>query len=210
MTTVYTSKLEIVSVVMTPSDTTVMNGIGKKRNNDSNLTKKSRKKNNKFGLIKRNYLQRKLEKFIIDNGNKELINILSPEDFANKFVEEIKLLNENEELVTQIEFYLQALIRNTVRKSIRLNKIQNTKKKKSKEKTKIDDRESHRIKDILKARDILVDNSTYGMDDIGLKLTNTEVSSLPSNILVDEEFEIQIRKYNDEWRKFCTKISKII
>ena len=190
------------------------NGKGRKRNH-SNFTKnskKSRKKNNKFGLIKRNYLKRKLEKFITDNGNRELISILSPEEFADKFVEDIKLLNESQELAAQIEFYLQTLIRNTIKKSIRINKIQNNKRKANKENKNImDDRESYRIKDILKERDILFDDSTYGMDDIGLKLTNTEVLSLSTfNIPVHEEFELQIRKYNDEWRKFCTKISKML
>ena len=58
-------------------------------------------------------------------------------------------------------------------------------------------------------RDILFDDSTYGTDDIGLKLTKNELLSLPSNIFPNDYFELQIRKYNNDWRKFCTKISKI-
>ena len=92
--------------------------------------KKKIRKKNKFGHIKRNYLQKKLEKFIIDNVDQQLISILSPKDFSNIFVENIKNLNENKSLISQIEYYLQILVKNTIKKSIRINKIKKKGKKK--------------------------------------------------------------------------------
>lgn len=154
----------------------------------------------RFGHIKRNYLRKKLSIFIMDNIDKNSMNILSPEDFSTIFVEEIKKLNESDALASQIENLLQTLIKNTVTNSVRIGKIP-----KNKNKT-IDERESQNY---LKEKDILSDNSTYGIDDIGLKLGKAELSVLPY-ITIHDEFELHLRKYNQSWRKFCTKISKFL
>ena len=172
--------------------------------NTTNRIKKEKFKS-KFGHVKRNYLEKKLKKFIRDNVDETLINILSPEDFSIIFVDEIKKLNESDALTLQIEKFLQILITNTIKNSVRIKKIQNNKYKNK----MIDERESQRIQDYSKEKDILFDNSTYGIADVGLKLGKTELSVL-SNIKIGDEFELHLCKYNQKWRKFCTKLCKIL
>lgn len=186
-----------------------MKSKGIKKNNNLIKPKRKQRRKNKFGHIKRNYMKKKLEKYVTNEGDYKLFSILSPKDFSNLFVEIIKNLNEDEELKSQVEYYIQVLVKNTIKNSIKIKKIQKNIEKINKKEI-IMDRESQRIKDILNACDILMDNSTYDTDDIGLKLTKNELLCLPSNIIFNKYFELQIRKFNNDWRKFCTKISKIL
>ena len=161
------------------------------------LTKKPRKRN-KFGHVKCNHLKKKLEAFIVENANKKYFSVLLPRDFSTTFVEEVKILSENEKLASWIENCLQTLVRNTIKNSVRIKKID-----------KNNDTDSQKINKTFGECDILSDDSKYGDQDIGLKLTACEISSLNFDN-INEEFELHLRKYDKEWRKFCTKISKII
>ena len=125
-------------------------------------------------------------------------------------------------MISLINDCLKTVNFNTIRNLIRVKKIKksDTLKKnqfndEKNKKNDIEDRESLRLRDILKERDYYIDEqSSYGNSDIGLKLTRDEFQYLfgktnNPHFFLHNPFEVRVLRLNGEFRKFCT-IAKII